>query len=81
MEYTKGNAWEKHGNKVEVFERGIICECPSPQNGGVVEFVANAHLIAQSPRMAKWITKVSKQNFVVFPEDKRRCKEIIQMLA
>lgn len=51
MNYTKGNEWEAQGNKVKVYGRGIICECPSPQNGGVVEFITNAHLIAQAPKL------------------------------
>jgi len=51
MEYTKED-WKKQGNKVIAFGRGIIAVCPSPANGnGVLEFEANAHLIAASPRL------------------------------
>ena len=51
MEYTKGE-WIREGNKIIAFGRGTIAICPSPTtNNGVVEFIANANLIAQSPRM------------------------------
>lgn len=46
--------------------------------GGLTE--ANAQLIAKSPRMAEWIAKISKQNFVTFPEDRAVAKEILQTL-
>ena len=53
MNYTKGE-WKKEGNKVKVFGRGIIAICPSPTDDyGVLEFVANAHLIAAAPEMYK----------------------------
>ena len=51
MEYTKGE-WVKSGNKVCVSGSGTIAICPSPANDeGVMEFVANVHLIAAAPRM------------------------------
>ena len=50
MEYTKGE-WKKQGNRIEVYGRGVICECPSPQSGGVFELVANTNLIAAAPDM------------------------------
>ncbi|KKN21722.1 hypothetical protein LCGC14_0922620 [marine sediment metagenome] len=49
--YTKGK-WERKGNKIEAFGKGTIAVCPSPTTDrGVLEFIANAHLIAQAPRM------------------------------
>ena len=52
MEYTEGD-WERQGNKVVVFGSGVIATCPSPTtDSGVLEFIANAQLIAQSPKMA-----------------------------
>ena len=51
MNYTKGE-WKKEGNKIKVFGRGTIAICPSPTDDeGVLEFVANAHLIAAAPEM------------------------------
>ena len=47
---------------------------------GMGDREANAHLIAQSPRMAEWITKVAKQGFTTFPEDRKVAREIIQTL-
>ena len=79
MEYTQGK-WEVEHRQVIVHNRGVIANLPLPTSGGVFEYEANAHLIAQSPRMAKWITKVASQDFVVFPEDKTVAKEIIQTL-
>ncbi len=49
-DYTKGE-WVKEGNKIKVFGKGIIAICPSPTNKGVMEFVANARLIAAAPEM------------------------------
>ena len=58
MNYTKGE-WKKEGNKVKVFGRGTIAICPSPTDDeGVLEFVANAHIIAAAPshhELLKWI--------------------------
>ena len=49
MNYTRGE-WIKEGNKIIAFGRGTIAICPSPtNNGGVLEFIANAHLIAAAP--------------------------------
>ena len=46
--HTKGE-WEKEGNKIKVFGAGTIAICPSPtDNEGVLEFVANAHLIVSA---------------------------------
>ncbi len=43
---TKGK-WNKEGNKIKVFGKGTVAICPSPTNAeGVLEFIANAHLIA-----------------------------------
>ena len=52
MEYTSGD-WKAQGSKIEAFGRGTIAICPRPNDGGTFEFIANAHLIAQAPRMAK----------------------------
>ena len=43
------------------------------------EAKANAHLIAQSPRMAEWIAKVARQDFVVFPEDRNTARELLEV--
>ena len=48
INYTKGE-WERNGNQVKQFGSGMIAECPSPQNSGVMEFIANAQLIASAP--------------------------------
>ena len=49
MEYTKGK-WVKEGNRVKVSGAGTVAICPSPtDNEGVLEFVANAKLIAAVP--------------------------------
>ena len=51
MNYTKGK-WNKEGNKIKVLGRGTIAICPSPTNDeGVLEFVANALLIAAAPEL------------------------------
>lgn len=51
MEYTKGE-WRRKGNKIEAFGKGVIAYCPSPTTSdGVLEFIANAHLIAAAPSM------------------------------
>lgn len=48
MDYTKGD-WKKDGLKVSQTGAGIIAICPTPQDGGVFQCVANAHLIASAP--------------------------------
>lgn len=80
MEYTKGE-WEVedwgHNKVVTIPETGKeICVISKHYDN----YEANAHLIAKSPQMAEWIVKVARQDFVVFPEDKRAAKEIIQTL-
>ena len=49
--YTQGE-WKKvkGSNVIEVHGRGRIAVCPAPADGGVIEFVANAHLIAAAPK-------------------------------
>jgi len=54
MDYTKGE-WEKTGNGVTVLNRGIIAECPRPQNNGVFERYDNAQLISAAPIMYEGI--------------------------
>ena len=49
-EFTKGE-WKREGNKITKGGQGIIAICPSPNTGGVFEFIANSHLIAASPKM------------------------------
>ena len=51
MEYTKGK-WELKGNKIIKPGQGTIAICPT-QSDGVLEFIANAHLIAIAPDMYK----------------------------
>jgi len=48
MSYTK-DKWIKQGSTISAFGRGIIAKCPLPQDGGVMEVVANAHLIVAAP--------------------------------
>lgn len=50
MNYTEGK-WTKKDNKLVVHGHGIVAEFPSPLNGGVTEFVANARLIAAAPQL------------------------------
>ncbi|KKL11143.1 hypothetical protein LCGC14_2548800 [marine sediment metagenome] len=53
--YSKGD-WKTEGNIIKVFGSGVIAKCPSPTtDDGVLEFIANAHLIAQAPRMYEWL--------------------------
>ena len=47
--YTKGE-WKREGNKIKVLGSGTVAICPSPTTSeGVIEFVANAQLIASAP--------------------------------
>lgn len=50
MNYTL-STWEQEGNKITAYGRGIIAECPNSNKGGVLEFIANAQLIAAAPDM------------------------------
>ena len=62
--YTKGE-WDKQGNKITKFGQGIVAVCPSPNNGGVLEFVANAQLIAAAPEFHKELSNLVHQFRVV----------------
>ncbi len=90
MAYTKGD-WQIH--EQANWEQGdnVLVESIQldPQDGvhkrttpiATMTFFnpeANAHLIAQSPRMAEWIVKVAGQGFITFPEDRIVANEIIQ---
>ena len=48
--HTK-ESWEQEGLNITAFGRGIIAECPTPQEGGVFECSANAKLIASAPSL------------------------------
>lgn len=51
--FTKGK-WKAEGNRVVVRGSGTIAKCPSPTTeDGVMDFIANTHLIAAAPRMYK----------------------------
>ena len=76
MEHTKGE-WicDEGGEITTITPDGIGLTIATLF--AVPEYEANARLIAQSPRMAEWIAKVARQDFVVFPEDKSATKEIM----
>ena len=82
---TKGE-WraEAHGIIVDEEGRQIASVSPHRMSAklpyGEEQGEANAQLIALSPRMAEWLAKVAKQDFVVFPEDKTMAKEILNSL-
>lgn len=46
--WTDGK-WTASGTVVRVFGRGEVARCPVPQDGGTVDCVANAKLIAAAP--------------------------------
>ncbi|KKL27799.1 hypothetical protein LCGC14_2381540 [marine sediment metagenome] len=51
INYTKGQ-WEREGNQIKVKGSGIIAICPSPTaSDGSMRFIANAQLIAKSPKL------------------------------
>lgn len=50
MNYTKG-VWERKGLEISQSGKGIIAKCPTPQNDGVFECVANSNLIVAAPDM------------------------------
>lgn len=63
MNYTKGE-WCKEGNKIKVTGSGTVAICPSPTDSeGVLEFVVNARLIAQSPRMYELLKYLAEQGW------------------
>ena len=91
MEYTKGK-WEARKLFDKRLESAYAIGAKAPAYDVDVALIqqydidpteveANAHLIAQSPRMAEWIAKVAKQDFVTFPEDRTKAREILQTLA
>jgi hypothetical protein len=49
---TTPGPWERDGQIVRC-QRGIIANCPTPQNGGVFDVQDNAKLIAAAPRLAR----------------------------
>lgn len=59
MKHTQ-EQWVRSGRIISAYGRGVIAECPGPQNGGVMEFVANAHLIAAAPELLAALKKVVK---------------------
>ena len=60
MEYTKGG-WKLKGNKIEISGSGVIAVCPSPTTSdGVMDFIANAHLIAAAPAMYEALEAAEK---------------------
>lgn len=76
--YTKGD-WKYDSKSIVACSR-IIARVGKVGQMNDDEDDANAQLIAVSPKMVEWIGKIEKQNFVVFPEDKKRAREIIQTL-
>ena len=40
--------WQQEGLTIVVFGRGIIAECPTPQNGGTFDCSANAAFIVRA---------------------------------
>ena len=61
MDYTK-EKWIKKGNKIIAFGKGTIAICPSPTDSeGVLEFIANANLIALAPDMYEAL-KLTRDN-------------------
>ncbi len=59
MKHTKGK-WDRAGNEIKVSGRGTIASCPSPNHGGVLEFIANAHLIAAAPEMYEALKTINR---------------------
>ena len=94
MEYTKGEWYWEYNDQMHHNLRAKSTHPSGTEEDKHILFIspdflgedslindADAHLIAQSPRMAELIVKIAKQNFVVFPEDKREAIRIIQTLA
>ena len=80
-EFTKED-WQKKGNVIVAFGKGEIARCPSPQNGGVLEFAANAHLIAAAPKMflaLKRILPYAKGNPVIFEPDIEEAEQALAL--
>lgn len=81
MEYTKGE-WEKKGlgifkkNSAEN-ELGLICLCQV--DSSVEEAIANANLIAVSPRMAQLLERLVKDGWNASISEEARV--ILQTLA
>ena len=68
MEYTKED-WSREGNKITAYERGTIAVCPSPKDGGVFEFIANAHLIASAPDLYEALVGLLEAYDVTLPSE------------
>jgi len=64
MNYTKGE-WKINGTEIKVFGRGTVAKCPSPNNGGVMEFLPNIHLISAAPDMYEAL-KLLASNVAMF---------------
>lgn len=82
MEYTKGE-WKTENSTG--FSPNVSTDtafiCAVEPKSTPDETQANAQLIAQSPRMAEWISKVAKQGFVTFPEDRKSAIKIMQAIS
>ncbi len=76
LKYTKGE-WERQGNKILAFGKGTIAVCPSPTNDkGVLEFIANAHLIAAAPKLYEALKEARITLRVLQPDGSAVLREI-----
>lgn len=88
LEYTKGD-WYLEGETGLILSlpEGGDCPISVASVGGsqetltpktLIEMEANAHLIAQSPRMAEWLNKVAiKQGGWIYQADLNEAKDIL----
>ncbi|KKN07838.1 hypothetical protein LCGC14_1062910 [marine sediment metagenome] len=89
MEYTKGEWWVEKGDFGYTIkaEQSIVSGFDEDNDVEIAEIntcleneeeLANAHLIAQSPRMIEWIKKVTvKQKGWLYQKDLDKAKEIL----
>jgi len=84
VEYTKED-WKLEGLSIGVFGRGIIAQCPTPQDGGVLEVVANARLVAQAPRLYEACKEANEFLYganIPYSEEKAKVKrKLIEAIA
>lgn len=76
MNYSQGT-WENKGLEVIIYGKGIIAKCLTPQNGGVFECSANAHLITAAPLMHKALIAIGDLLFGL-PENELRLKALAE---
>ncbi len=59
-EKTTPPPWEADGLSITARGRGTIARCPRPQDGGVMECMANARMLAAAPKLVEAVAVLGR---------------------